>query len=44
MARHIQEKTKIKQKAQTTKAKLEKPQEDPLHTCKLPLDECMQTT
>jgi hypothetical protein len=44
-------KTKLKQRAQTTKAKLEKPQRappahmqappEPMH---LPLDECMQTT
>jgi hypothetical protein len=30
----------LKQRAQTTKPKLEKPQKAPLHTCKLPLNQC----
>jgi hypothetical protein len=41
----------LKQRAQTTKPKLEDHKEIPLHTCKLPLnqcnsplDECMQTS
>jgi hypothetical protein len=34
----------LKQRAQTNNRKLEDHKELPLHTCKLPLDECMQTT
>jgi hypothetical protein len=37
-------KTKLKQKAQTTKAKLEQPQRAPPEPMHLPLDECMQTS
>jgi hypothetical protein len=37
-------KTKLKQRAQTTKPKLKHHKELPLHTCKLPLNESMQTS
>jgi hypothetical protein len=40
MARHIRDKTMLKQRAQTTKPKLEDHKELPLHTCKLPLNQC----
>jgi hypothetical protein len=39
-ARYIREKTMLKQRAQTTKPKLENHKELPLHTCKLPLNQC----
>jgi hypothetical protein len=51
MARHIRDKTMLKQRAQTTKQKLERPQraphahmQAPTEPMQLPLDECMQNT
>jgi hypothetical protein len=51
MARHIQDKTILKQRAQTTKLKLEKPQrappahmQGPPEPMQLPQNECMQNT
>jgi hypothetical protein len=38
------DKTKLKQRAQTTKPKLEQPLRAPPATCKLPLNQCMKTT
>jgi hypothetical protein len=39
-ARHIRDKTMLKQRAQTTKPKLENHKELPLHACKLALNQC----
>jgi hypothetical protein len=42
MARHIRDKTMLKQRVQTTEPKLEHHKELPLHICKLPLSQSMQ--
>jgi hypothetical protein len=51
MTRHIRDKTMLKQRAQTTKPKIEKPQrappahmQAPPEPMQLPLEQCMQTT